>query len=96
MRDPDRLELPASMLEYYEKTDEAARLLGDQGFLEFERTKAVISGVVPPPPARVLDVGGGTGHYASWLAAMGYDVSLSRPLSRIPDIARSDRCLVAR
>lgn len=29
---------------------------------------------LPPPPARVLDVGGGPGAYAAWLAGSGYAV----------------------
>jgi SAM-dependent methyltransferase len=32
--------------------------------------------VLPNPPARVLDVGGGTGVHAAWLAGRGYDVEL--------------------
>jgi ubiquinone/menaquinone biosynthesis C-methylase UbiE len=31
---------------------------------------------LPPPPAAVLDVGGGTGVYAEWLATRGYRVRL--------------------
>lgn len=31
---------------------------------------------LPPPPAVILDVGGGSGVYAHWLAAQGYTVHL--------------------
>ncbi|CAN5241450.1 methyltransferase domain-containing protein [soil metagenome] len=34
---------------------------------------------LPPPPARVVDVGGGAGHQARRLAAAGYDVVLLDP-----------------
>lgn len=35
---------------------------------------------LPPPPARVLDVGGGTGVHAEWLSADGYEVELLDPI----------------
>ena len=31
---------------------------------------------LPAPPARIIDIGGGTGVYAAWLASLGYDVQL--------------------
>ena len=36
----------------------------------------------PPPPRVVLDVGGGPGRYACWLAVGGYDVHLVDPVPR--------------
>ncbi|WP_420013573.1 class I SAM-dependent methyltransferase [Tateyamaria sp.] len=33
----------------------------------------------PPPPARVLDVGAGTGRDAAWFASLGYDVDCVEP-----------------
>src|SRR5207248_10085517 len=44
--------------------------------LEFARTKELLRRYLPPAPARVLDVGGGPGVYAAWLADAGYDVKL--------------------
>src|SRR3954463_10956653 len=46
------------------------------GRLEFARTVELLGRVLPAPPARVLDVGGGTGIHARWLAEAGYDVTL--------------------
>ena len=46
------------------------------GRLEFARTVELLERVLPAPPARVLDVGGGTGIHARWLAEAGYDVTL--------------------
>jgi ubiquinone/menaquinone biosynthesis C-methylase UbiE len=46
------------------------------GRLEFVRTQELLRRALPPPPARVLDVGGGTGIHARWLAEAGYDVVL--------------------
>ena len=44
------------------------------GRLEFLRTQELLCRYLPKPPARVLDVGGGTGVHARWLAAAGYEV----------------------
>ncbi|HEX3112159.1 MAG TPA: class I SAM-dependent methyltransferase, partial [Candidatus Eisenbacteria bacterium] len=42
----------------------------------------------PPPPARVLDVGGGAGAYAFALADRGYEVHLLDASERLIDQAR--------
>lgn len=44
--------------------------------MEFEITKRAIGEVIPPPPAKVLDLGGGPGRYSLWLASLGYEVVL--------------------
>jgi ubiquinone/menaquinone biosynthesis C-methylase UbiE len=44
---------------------------------------------VPAPPARVLDVGGGSGPYACWLARRGYEVHLIDPVDRHVEQARA-------
>ena len=64
------------MLKYYEKGEEATRL--SEGFdrVEFERTKEILLRFLPPPPAQVLDIGGGAGIYALWLAEKSYTVHL--------------------
>jgi SAM-dependent methyltransferase len=60
---------------------------------------------LPPPPADVLDVGGGAGHQSLPLARAGYDVTLLDPspamldkarqrLERLPDDARDRVTLV--
>jgi SAM-dependent methyltransferase len=62
---------------YYETTGvELDRL--ERGFwrIEFARTKELLLRHLPPAPARVLDVGGGPGVYAAWLADAGYEVKL--------------------
>jgi SAM-dependent methyltransferase len=43
---------------------------------------------LPPPPARVLDVGGGAGHQSFPLARAGYDVTLLDPSEAMLDKAR--------
>lgn len=44
--------------------------------IEFARTKELLQRFLPPPPAVVLDLGGGPGAYATWLADLGYRVHL--------------------
>jgi S-adenosylmethionine-dependent methyltransferase len=43
---------------------------------EYAVTMCALRDHLPPPPARVLDCGGGPGHYAIELARLGYEVTL--------------------
>jgi ubiquinone/menaquinone biosynthesis C-methylase UbiE len=62
---------------YAHDYDEDARLVqSPHGRLEFARTVELLNRVLPRPPARVLDIGGGTGVHARWLAEAGFDVVL--------------------
>ncbi|MDX6235717.1 MAG: hypothetical protein QOG10_532, partial [Kribbellaceae bacterium] len=62
---------------YYSTLVERERLaMSPQGRLELVRTQELLTRTLPPAPARILDVGGGTGVYAQWLAAAGYQVHL--------------------
>jgi ubiquinone/menaquinone biosynthesis C-methylase UbiE len=69
--------------EFYETFDEDRRLLAGLGKLELERVKKVLGRFLPPPPAVILDVGGGTGRYSSWLAGLNYEVHLVEPSARL-------------
>ena len=53
------------------REDERLRLRA-HGVLERVRTQELLARFLPPPPATVLDVGGGTGVQADWLAQRGY------------------------
>ncbi len=68
--------VPAEIISYYNLGREDNRLRRGSGQLEFARTQELIQRYSPPPPASVLDVGGGSGVYAFWLAELGYDVDL--------------------
>ncbi len=68
--------LPHEILEHYEGVDEDARLRGGINQLEFVRVQEVLRQYLPAPPADVVDVGGGTGIHAEWLARDGYRVHL--------------------
>ncbi|MFG3301022.1 class I SAM-dependent methyltransferase [Micromonospora chersina] len=62
---------------YTEVFDEADRLdRTPQGRLEAHRTRDLLARLLPAPPAEVLDIGGGPGVYAGWLAAAGHRVHL--------------------
>lgn len=62
------------MRAYYEQGKERERLVASKGALESERTKEILQRRLPPSPAVVADIGGGPGHYALWLAELGYTV----------------------
>ncbi|HXF60730.1 MAG TPA: class I SAM-dependent methyltransferase [Caldilineaceae bacterium] len=67
----------AQLREYYEQLyAERDRLGRREGKLEQARTQELLGRFLPTPPARIIDIGGGTGSYASWLAALGYEVHL--------------------
>ncbi|MEU4544883.1 class I SAM-dependent methyltransferase [Nonomuraea dietziae] len=68
------------LLAYYEQDREHRRLREGRGRLEFWRTQDVLRRSLRPAPARVLDVGGGTGVHAEWLVADGYEVELLDPV----------------
>jgi ubiquinone/menaquinone biosynthesis C-methylase UbiE len=69
------------VVRYYEQGGEATRLFDTpQGRLELLRTQEIIQRYLPQPPAIILDVGGGPGVYACWLATLGYRVHLIDPL----------------
>jgi SAM-dependent methyltransferase len=68
------------VLAFYANGRERERLTADGGTLELIRTQELLRRVLPPAPAVVLDVGGGPGVYAAWLARAGYDVHLVDPV----------------
>lgn len=64
-----------AMHEHYELGEEADRLSrSGAGRVEFERTQEIVLRHLPPPPARIADIGGGPGRYSLWLASLGYAV----------------------
>ncbi|HYZ52138.1 MAG TPA: methyltransferase domain-containing protein [Streptosporangiaceae bacterium] len=75
---------------FYEKVySEAGRLTrSPQGQAEFLRTQELLRRLLPAPPAIVLDVGGGPGTHARWLATDGYAIHL---IDLVPGHARTAR-----
>jgi ubiquinone/menaquinone biosynthesis C-methylase UbiE len=77
---PKKNHLSHEILSYYQRGDEDQRLLTGFNQLELVRTQELLERFLPPPPAVILDVGGGSGHYACWLAKKGYEVHLIDPV----------------
>lgn len=64
------------VIDYYGSGFEVSRLDSAEGKFERERTRILMRRFLPPPPAVVLDIGGGPGGHALWLAGLGYEVHL--------------------
>lgn len=74
--------LAAEVAAYYARGGEDTRLRAGEGRLELLRTQDVLRRVLPAPPCDVLDVGGGSGVHAAWLAADGHRVRVIEPVPR--------------
>src|SRR5579864_4315670 len=70
------------IIQHYAEADEFARLRTGWFQLEQARTQELILRHLPPPPATVIDAGGGAGAFACWLAARGYQVQLIDPVPK--------------
>lgn len=64
-------------------------VVGGQPRLEYLRTLELLTRLLPAPPSRVLDVGGGTGVYAVPLAEHGYEVRVVEPIESHVDLVRA-------
>jgi SAM-dependent methyltransferase len=64
------------LVDFYSAADEPTRLFKREGRIELLRTQRLVEAALPPPPARILDIGGGDGVYARWLIDLGFDVEL--------------------
>ena len=76
------------IVEFYARYPEATRLTRGAGLLESARMRELLARHLPPPPAVVLDVGGGPGAYSAWLAREGYEVHLIDPVTKHVEQAR--------
>ena len=82
-------EFDSTIAEYYRQAPEERRLEQGPFLLEALRTRELIERHAPAAPAVVLDIGGGAGAYAFWLAEAGYTVHLLDPVPRL--IAEAQR-----
>jgi SAM-dependent methyltransferase len=67
---------PEAIAVHYASGYEADRLHQGAGQLDRERSRELLGRFLPPAPATLLDIGGGPGSHACWLAARGYEVHL--------------------
>jgi SAM-dependent methyltransferase len=67
---------PEAIASHYASGYEVERLHQGAGQLDRERSRELVIRFLPPAPATVLDIGGGPGGHACWLAARGYKVHL--------------------
>jgi ubiquinone/menaquinone biosynthesis C-methylase UbiE len=67
---------PEAIADHYDSGYEADRLHKGTGNLDRERSRELLKRFLPPPPATILDVGGGPGGHACWLVRQGYQVHL--------------------
>ena len=79
--DPHETMIDPSIERHYDTGYEHSRLFPEGGpSLEFVRSLELLERLLPPPPALLLDVGGGPGTYAVPLARHGYTVHLVDPV----------------
>jgi ubiquinone/menaquinone biosynthesis C-methylase UbiE len=62
--------------DHYASGYEIDRLTTGDGKIERERSRDLLKRFLPQAPATILDVGGGPGRHACWLAGLGYKVHL--------------------
>lgn len=84
------------VVDYYDRYAEESRLQQGPFRLELERTQDILTRALPPPPARIVDVGGAAGEYSAWLASRGYDVRLIDVSPRLIAEARRRNTALAR
>lgn len=78
----------SAITQFYNNSNEDTRLQTGLGPLEFERNKLLISRQLNAKNLKIADVGGGSGHYATWLAEMGHQVTLIDPVQKHVTLAQ--------
>lgn len=83
------MDTPPEISEHYEaEVVEADRLTRGAGQLELVRTQEIVRRYLKQAPLRILDVGGGPGVHAEWLADDGHIVHLVDPMPNHVEAAR--------
>jgi SAM-dependent methyltransferase len=89
-------EFDSTIANFYDRYSEESRLAQGPFLLEALRTRALILRYAPAAPATVVDIGGGAGAYALWLAEAGYTVHLVDATPRLVAEARRRSAAQAR
>jgi len=79
-RQPVRVIDPAIESHYGTGYERSRLFPGGRPSLEYVRSVELLDRLLPGPPARLLDIGGGPGTYAAPLARRGYQVHLVDPV----------------
>jgi ubiquinone/menaquinone biosynthesis C-methylase UbiE len=87
MAQQPRERVDSDISDYYDRAPEENRLEHGPFLLEGARTRELIERFAPAPPSTVVDVGGGAGAYAFWLADLGYTVHLVDSAPRLVSAA---------
>jgi ubiquinone/menaquinone biosynthesis C-methylase UbiE len=82
--------LDDAVVRHYEAVREEDRIAHGFSQLELLRVQEILRRHLPAAPAKVLDVGGGTGIHARWLAEDGYQVRIIDITPRHVDRANED------
>lgn len=80
--------ISSAVEQFYHKASEETRLEKGMGIFEFERTKALYEKHIDFTAGRIIDVGGGTGKYAAWLASKGHEVHMVEPVLKHVQLAQ--------
>ncbi len=86
--EPNKPQTPPEVIAFYDQTPEESWLESGVFRLESARTREILTRVLPAPPARIADVGGGAGAYSFWLADRGDQVHLIDASPRLIEHAR--------
>jgi SAM-dependent methyltransferase len=79
----DEVPVPTEIVDHYEHDyDESSRISEGFGQLELVRTREIVERHLPAGRLTILDVGGGPGVHARWLAGAGHVVELVDPMPR--------------
>ena len=91
-----KAEFDPTIAAFYHANPEETRLKFGPGPLEEARTRELIERHLPKSPADIVDIGGGAGVYAFWLAERGYQVQLFDASPRLIEEARRRNASVTR
>lgn len=90
MQPHDAPRLAPEILDHYRGFDEAGRLASGFGPLELERAQEIVRRRMPAGALDVVDIGGGAGVHAVWLARDGHRVALIDPVAELVELARAE------